>query len=86
MRTTKIAWPGVCTTRPVKSDVFLLNTAVQPENQHPIAHSHIEREFAAGHVEIHELPKDFQARLQKAVQDSDAFSGGQRARLRPLIA
>jgi hypothetical protein len=64
---------------------FPISTAVEPENQHPISHTQIESEFAAGKVEIHTLPDDFQARLLKAVQDSDALNGVKRARLRLLI-
>ena len=64
---------------------FPSNTAVVPENQHPISHAQIEREFAAGKVEIHSLPDDFRARLVKAVQDSDALNGAKRARLHLLI-
>jgi hypothetical protein len=67
-------------------ECFSVNTAIQPDNQFGISHAHIEKHHSAGQVEVHSpLPQDFQAKLQKAVEDSDTLSGRKRDRIRECI-
>ena len=64
---------------------FPENTAIQPDNQFPISHSQIEDCYARGEVHIHQLPSDFQSRLQQAAKNSETLSGRKRKRIQELI-
>jgi hypothetical protein len=65
---------------------FPVNTAIQPDNQIPVAHSHIEAEYLAGHLEVFALPDDFQSKLQEAVKNSVVLNKRERERIAALIS
>ncbi len=51
--------------------LFPSNTAIQPDNPHPIPHKHLTQCHANGSLNIlGTMPQDFQEKLKKAIQDS----------------
>jgi hypothetical protein len=65
---------------------FPEETVVQPDNQIPIEHDHIQTCHIRKQVEIHKLPSDFPSRLREAVQKSETLTGRERKRIQGLIA
>ena len=64
---------------------FSLDTAVQPDNQIPIAHRDIIAAHRDGSLEITLLPDSFEERLRKAITDSTTLDDRLRARLLELL-